>query len=389
MASANWDAKQSTWILTFRPAPGADRRRKRLTRLESQQLDKGAADRLARMIEDAFNELAAHGPRPELLALLRRHGVLGERDAVRLSCLSSAAEETARVVGPSLRDAALASQLARREADRSPADYRRHLRELEEFIEASGVALASDLRAHHVEAWVATLRERGLAWDSRRHRLLYLRAACAQAARWGFADALVGLRLDAPDDAEPQRAASLLEIREAIAKAREASPRLAVAVIVMGAMGLRPSEALRLKCIDCYATDEGLALRVGARERKTRASRRDLPVAEAWRGDFAAVLGEPDAALIASERGGHLCKWAFGRMVSALLPEDLPAKALRKGFASVAGWDVGLQPWEIDAFLGRALSGLAAVSDRAYVARANVARLRPAAEAMARALMGQ
>jgi hypothetical protein len=52
-------------------------------------------------------------------------------------------------------------------------------------------------------------------------------------------------------------------------------------------------------------------------------------------------------------------------------------KVLRKSFATIAVWEVGMPPEVVESFLGRRISTLGTATARHYLGKAHADRLRP------------
>lgn len=281
-------------------------------------------------------------------------------------------------------DAALDHPATRREIKDYPAHAESHRRRLIEFVQCAGVAELRAVRMQHVESYIQDLRDEGLAWDTRRHALLWIRRACASAPRYGLPDPIAGVKLDKRTRPESPRTLDLPALAALIQSslADGADPRIPAALALMGYCGLRPSELIRL---DVEHIDTAAALlHIGVRVAKNDASRRTLPVG---RATIDAV-----APLIAMRRAGPL--FVYGRTSGTrrmdafklhhiLVPvAGVPPKNLRKSFATICTWELALDSRIVDAYMGHSVSGLSAVTGRHYLGAAVVRTLRAVPDAI-------
>ena len=348
----------------------------------------------------------------DILEELVREGV----EPLHALAAAIAGREVEKPLGLTLKDAlhqhhAVQRLVRRKEAgDRHAAsDLKRLHGSLELFArEMEGDSL-SRLTLQNVVMFIERLRERGLAWDTRRHHLLALRRASAGAATTGRVDQLAGNRLDSRDDPlnEDSPAAEIYttgQLRLLYTKTAD-NPPLQLAVGLMGFAGLRPSELIRLQAQDWDPAAK--ALRVGVRRRKNPSSRRDLPLPLT----VARLLHrytrkmKPDEHLLTVPhypgRGirkptgrralaeTDLPKW-WRKEMEALPAADkdkdeeelplLPPKSLRKAWVSAAMWDLELPERLIDLYMGHKSPDLSPITTAHYLSRVT-RRLREVADA--------
>lgn len=386
MSSAFQDRKG--WIVSFRP-PALSGRARRRFRIPAREL-RAAADpaALARERAAACERLSrlldvpvAHDPRRvrEALAL----GVLTEPEARRLL---GALPPPPAPAFPTLEELARQHPATQREKANDPDSYLRHVRELREFVAWSGVRRIDELALPVVLGYIAHLAAEGRSYYGRRHRLTLIRRAARMGVSCGFPDALAGIVLDRAE-APPEPAAWTFE--ELVAGLRllrdEGRGRSLAATALGGLMGLRSSEAFRLR-----VGDVGEALRVGAHGRKNLASRRDLPIPAVVRPWLEALVSGRSAEaplLCTHHRGkpGPFSRATYGHWLGPTLARAtgraLPPKCLRKTFATWA-LDAGLDERLLEAWLGHRSGLVAAVTARHYLQKVQARRLVEFAEAI-------
>lgn len=296
-----------------------------------------------------------------------------------------------------------------REYERRPAEFHRHERELQEFLDWSGKRFQRDVSCDLILLWVEELRRRGLSWDGRRHRLLALRRASTMGAvLHGIADALPSrLRIDrrgedehtTPEGWEWDEVWRVL-IPQTIIRPITIAPhwkrttiglRHRLAVALGAGLGLRPSEIGRLEIRDWQRP----VLEVGARARKNRGSWRLLPMPPtiaAWLDQAVAELdGKPTTLILAieshrCERKAFSCRSeAWGQWCATWLPavtgRALPAKCMRKTFTSAAT-AAGIREHVLEPWIGHMPERLAASTRLHYLLRARLHELQPLADAI-------
>lgn len=298
-----------------------------------------------------------------------------------------------------LESLALAHPAVARERLTRPGDHRVHMAHLREFSRQAGVDDIRGLTGHAARWYLDRLVADRMTREQIRHRLLYLRAAAAMATEFGVPNVLTNLRAprNTANAAAPQ-ALALESARLAVATCK--NPRLRLGMALMACMGLRLSEVCRLRWADLSAD----VLHVGAHGAKTEASNRLLPVAppllamlEDWRSRRLRYIAKhrwlaTDMSPVILTRWHRyqvqeLAPREIGRSLAAHLPDGHLAKDLRRTFATVATWDLGIPAEVVEAFMGRRISTLGAVTARHYLARAHVDRLRPHAETVAGAIL--
>lgn len=289
-------------------------------------------------------------------------------------------------LGPTVLEAFLSHPATKHEMKRYLGDHRRHEEAVKDFCRFGRSDLLRELSVDSVTDWVADLANRGLAFDTRRHCLIPLRRASAMAPGFGFNDVLGDMRLDRHTEALEVRAPELEQVRDLISWARRnEEPRWAVAVGLLALMGLRPSEAIRLKVQDYK---NGL-LRVGSSAAKNETSRRVLPVPKIMADLLEPLTESRDADELLLGMTGtseNSAFSAFSRGVGVVLEKaglnDFPCKSLRKAFASICLNELGLAPELVEGWLGHKHPGVLAVTRRHYLKRIDAENLRPLAAAI-------
>lgn len=389
-----------SWVARFRrpfALGGKDRRTRRIPVSIAAPGDAGreAAQRHARQIDALVELIEGRRATPEDLDRAVEWGVLdeAERKAVALR-LPPPMPKSPRAL--SLAEAAERHPSTKREADRSPREYRRHSRELREFCEWSRVETLVDLRLDHVVAYIAHLRERGISKAGRRHRLLYLKRAARMGATLGIPDPIGGMVLDRDD--EPRRRVTVWSedelARAAAWLATDDDLRPLACLLLGGYVGMRSSEIARAKVGDI----EPGKLAVGEREAKNRSSRRTLPLPPSIERVLIVVANNrsaesPLVAPLTTQRvpkSHHMSASTFGRWLAphllratgrALRPTDL-----RKSFVTWA-IDSALPVELVDQWIGHRVASLSAVTADHYFAAATLRRLRPVAEEIDRRVL--
>lgn len=395
MSNASFDGKKGSWILQFQPMNGGGRPRSirvRADRLPSR--DVAEQKRLALALAEACDRAC------RLLEVLPTPQAI--RDAERMRAITpdqAKALLTAQPVPPpravvterlTLERAALMHPSSGRES--TPA-RRAHLAYLHAFSARTGILALAELTLPAVQDYLAWMVTSKMPWDTRRHRLMYLRRASRMGATHGLPDVLGGLVLDKQGPRPPLAAWSLPELADGCAVAFENNPRARMAVALGGFLGLRSSEIIRVRCGDLRL--DGMLPYASARDRvkdaKNEPSRRILPVPPtiiAWMRALAAGRG-PDEPLIYAERGWPMSPSAaaenpeearrrrrrftpegfahwLGPKLEAATGRDLPPKALRKSFANWAT-QARLPASHIEQFLGHENTLVASITGRHYL----------------------
>jgi len=273
-------------------------------------------------------------------------------------------------------------------------------RHLQQFMAWGGINLARHLSLDLVQTYIDHLKAQGLAWDTRRHRLIPIRRAARMAASVGVPDPLAALRLDAKEWSEVRiEAWTLRHILQALPLVDDPRARRAIALSAL--MGLRPSEVCRARYCDLRRTEgKGWLLAIGlrsasdtaARSAKTHASRRLLPIPPAAWPWICPGGPEPIAStlpLIPSQANGSrgkpldgttLSQW-LGPILRADLGGSLTVKSLRKSFltwVTAAGADY----WQLEEWVGHQTPRVVGITGRHYLAdqyAAQAVRLAPIA----------
>lgn len=293
------------------------------------------------------------------------------------------------VKGPLLiRDAAVSHPSAKRE---ELAQQIQHLRYLDGFIAHTGITRLADVTIEHVEAWVAEMKRKGWAWDSRRHGLLYLRLAARMGTRAGIADQLYGLRLDERDAGRREiSAGSMAQLADLLIG--DIDDRTRAALGLMGCVGLRPSEMTRLDPVDLV---DGAA-HVGAAARKNDPSERWLPLPPTVLGWVQKALGgrtEGPVITPIGPRRKHRYDYTGLRLwLAPILTRHfgvpLSPKSLRKTFANWAAEFIP-NPMDHERWIGHKTQFRANVTERHYMKRYQIEQFRPAMTLIEKALMAE
>lgn len=379
MASAFRDSKG--WIADFKGPFGGRRR----VRVPPAVIGAAASDSLAASLAkgyalecESLAECMSGAPTAAQLARARELRVISAEEFADLTACRSPGPAPVTLEG-----AALMHPACIRERRVDPALFDAHLRYLREFCEWSGVSLLVDLRLDIVLRWVDVLRSRHPSWWARKHRLVYLRRASRMGATLGIPDVIGGMSIDRDSGplARPD-AWTVGEIAKAAQTLSGCGDARPLAVLGLGAlMGLRGSEIFRLRVRD-FCDD---VVSVGVEVAKTRSSRRDLvvpPLVLAW---IRPLLSGRDRAAFLLEtrfRGGAQSfdrssfPKKFGPIISAAAGRSLPAKCLRKTFATWTARE-GLPIMWVEHYLGHESAALSRVTVRHYLAAASVEQMRP------------
>lgn len=400
MASAYLDKRSGGWVASYRPlhASGSQRRLVRIPpgairpdhEQEDAQLYAEDCDHCCRLLESSAD--------PQIIkrAEERKAITLAQATALRAG-LPAPSHHTKTPEPWTIKAAAMAHPSTIREAQQRPQELMRHLRELDAFTIWSGINRLSDLTLEHVTGYLSHLKERGSRWDGRRHRLLYIRRACAMAGTQGLPNIIGDLVLDRREDDE------MVEIEGwtwsellAGATALQADPdRRLIAVLALGGFcGLRSSEIARVRC--GHLSDTGV-LTVGKEERKTKASRRDIPLAPrvvAWLRPLTFAKDgsrRPADDLLVRGRGNqHQGRPMTPRRLSELWSPAMEIATKRKGLTvkhlrkSWFTWAVqsGLPLSLVEAYGGHRATMVLPVTSAHYLIAAQCALYRPIADAV-------
>lgn len=272
--------------------------------------------------------------------------------------------------GLSLRALALSHPSTQRDPEDRRDEY---LKYLDAFAEHAGVVLVHQVTVAHVQEWIEAMRDAGLAFDTRRHRLLYLRRACAMGPSHGLPDVLNRLRLDRKEDPVVVESWSLAELARMLVRVDEPAARAAIAL--GGVMGLRPSEICRATIADL---GDGV-LEVGGRERKRQASHRRLPVpavALPWLQaaclEGGHTVRDRNAPLIRlpGTRKGHLRLDVLNHRLTDVIAEHAPKRPVKHLRKTCATWlrRSGQGGDLLEAWLGHETSLRSSITAKHYTA---------------------
>lgn len=286
----------------------------------------------------------------------------------------------------SLKDAALSHPSSRRDKETYPTQYRLYCSYLDQFSRSTGAWLLKSLSVESALSWVEELKAKGFKPATISHRLRYIRRASKMAPSNFLPDVLAGIQLNRNHEPEEDiRIYSEEDLCKIVQHFETRQDwRALCAVGIMGLMGLRPTEVIRLEVGDV----KDRVLRVGVRQRKNRASRRDLPMPETLQGWIASLSegrNKTDPLVYSGHHGMKGKPWYITSLNHYLHPHIneatgtwLPAKHLRKTFASNAVGPIGLNVRTVETFLGHAFSLASPVSTRHYLAKQAVKELEPA-----------
>lgn len=387
MPSAFYDKRRGTWVADYRGLFQGSTQRLRprvpASRIFSAATAKADATAFAQELH-RYCRLLERGATDQDVAHALNIGAITEAEAQAL--LSGRPVEPRRRLEPiTIRDAALSHPSTQRDGMR---EQLRYLAYVDDFARFAGVTHLHLVTLDQVLRWIAELRARGWAWDTRRHALLYVRRACVMAAQHGLPNVLVGIKLDQQERRQRVvRAWSLPQLAAALVACGD-DHRVRAAIALGGCLGLRPTEICRVSVTDL----EGDLLHIGRRDAKNAASVRALPVPACVLPWLTAAAGKRKSGpLIESDvrrRGRHLTpSGLFQALTDALSAAPRPPiapKDLRKTFATwaapvIAGAD-------LERFLGHASALHAQVTVRHYLAHHLAEQLRPAAKALDAAL---
>ncbi len=284
----------------------------------------------------------------------------------------------------SLEDLALAHPTVIHEKLHRPFDHASHLKRLKEFMAETGVTAISDLDAALLRNYFSKLVAKGMTASQLKHRLIYLKAAGAVAAERGQPNPFATFKVPrgAADRIKEGKTLSLKQVVDILnlpvgRKDGHIPTQYKVAIGLQTLMGLRTSEACRLQWVDL----SGDLLHVGARDRKNEHSSRVLPVPASlleMLSDLKVERRDWPTPLILARNKTQSGKSTDFRNLRRALDRWLPDETgnLRKSFASIAAWEIGLPPEIIETFMGHRISTLLPVTTRHYLAKAQSDRLR-------------
>lgn len=385
MPSAFYDQRRNGWIADYRGLFTTKHLKARipLSRILSDDTAKADAAAFAEEL-DRYCRLLERPHTDQDVAHAQAIGAISEAEAQAL--LTGGAIEPRRRLEPiTIRDAALSHPSSQRDSIKVKL---RGTVALDDFSACAGVKHLHLVTLDHVLSWIAILRSRGWAWDTRRHALLYLRRACVMGTGSGLPNVIIGHKLDKQERRQrfvrawslPQLAASLV--------AAEDDPRIRAALALGACLGLRPSEICRATVNDL----EGDVLHIGRRAAKNNPSERALPVPARVVPWLKAAIGKRQSGpLIQSDirrRGRHLTgSGLHSAMTQALRAKPRPPiapKDLRKTFATWSA--MVIDAGDLERYLGHASALHAQVTVRHYLAHHLAEQLRPAAQALDAAL---
>lgn len=272
-----------------------------------------------------------------------------------------------------------------------PSSQRETGRERERYIEYvgrytkwSGSNKLHDLTLDSFTRYRDSLIKQGYSWDYRRHLLLPLRRVSKMAAaRFGMPDVLGSLRLDKPERRSVVEAWTLEELGPGLVAE---DLRLRVSIGLGAFVGLRLSEVIRIRCDDLRKDGRlPIGLLPGREgEAKNASSRRLLPMPRTLAG-WMRELAEgrkPDATLLETNPGNirldgkansrrqpftqtTYTQW-LGPLLAELTGKDLPAKSLRKTFAT---WTrrAGLHQEHREIYLGHETELAQSITGQRYI----------------------
>lgn len=294
-----------------------------------------------------------------------------------------------------------------KQESKDPGAYDRYLKHLREFKNEPdvGVSEVHELTLENIMRWVQMLEDKGLSKDTIRHYLLAIRRASKMAPMFGGVDVINGLKISAGKSPAPPKAFTKDQLKTLLRAADEYRDRRMIkAILLSGGMGLRISEVARLHFEDI----EGDIIRVGLHGRKNDASLRALPLPSIIKARIGPGSGPiiPNLSPRAKSRmlsGPELGK-ALSKFFVYVFDHELwnnhrrlpkaerqstshpttdkcpPPKSLRKTFATLAVYDINLDTFSTESFLGHSHHGLSTVTTRHYLEPGAVDSLRPAAK---------
>jgi integrase len=404
MASAFYDAVKRRWLARFY-GPNQSGTERRTVRIPAEHLRPGAektsADAYAQECE-RLAKLCEGTPNPAIITRAAAMGALTEAQALALRQRKPL--PTARPSPSRALTIVAAAESHPSSARETPGELKRHRGEVLRFSAWSGAETVSELSLELVQRWVKELDGQGLAWDSRRHALLWLRRASRMAGAVGLADPLSEFVLDRRGRRPAIDVWSLDELCTAARALRQRPDLRPLACLLLGGfVGLRPSEIARVRIGD-LSPDGVLAIGQREGEGKNRASRRKLPLPADILRDLRRLAGDrpADQPLIAKATrwancGGDpffcidtLGQW-FRDAVMRSAPgapavlRQLPPKSLRKSFATWATRRK-LDRDHIERYLGHDNPWTPRITEHHYLADHEAEELRPFAAEISKAL---
>lgn len=380
-----FDKARGHYIADFRGLYQVGKQRRRV-RLPAKVTTKAQADGWAKACDRVCRLLEVNVSGEAVREALGLGAITPEQGAELLDGRGSGAAKPQKGDRLTVVDAALSHPSSRRDPLDRQVIYDGFVRA---FCAHAGITYLDELTVDHVQDWIAAMQRQKLAWDTRRHRLMYLRRACRMAAANGLPDVLAGLRLDRRGNERPPPVITwgLEDLLAGIGGLGDL--RAQVVVILGGLMGLRPSETWRVAVGDI----EGAVLQVGRSEAKNASSRRALPIPRALRPylDELAAGRPATAALLATYRGTAFDYSAavnlFRDPIGQACGRVLPLKTLRKSFATWtirSGQDLDL----VEAWMGHRSSRVALITQRHYLEAIQTEQLKPLADAIDEAIVG-
>lgn len=398
----------TSWVVSFRGLRSKKARRVRVPLsvipFDDDPQCKAAADALATECERYCRMLEKTPTGPDLDHAEHIRAITEEQAAtLRQSGIPTPEIDPADPLRVTILRAAESHPSSGREPIREEKKHRAYL---QAFSTWSGVTLLHRLTLPDVTRWIGHLRARGLAFETRRHYLLWLRRAGQMASHYGLPNVLPrDLPVDRREAGEQVEvhAWTLLELGRALrylapsrvvhgrAQGRRGArtpeqiaadrmdhrPRMAV--VLGGFHGLRPSECTALLCGKVH-----LIPAYYATGRKTDASVRELPLAPlalAWMRPL--VEGQPaDAPVFRCwDTGAPFGDVSWPQWLMPLLESATgspgKAKDLRKSFAT---WTSEYLPGHItEAWLGHRDPRVTAMTGSRYRARRGHEALRASA----------
>jgi integrase len=338
------------WISVYlgRDERGRQKRKWHRLPLRIDETDKAVADRMAETAHRQLRNWREHGD-PQARQWLIAHDIL-EADAKRFE-----PEPSSRY--PRIAEAIQAHPASVAHAERNPRDYDWHMRHVSELATIANAVTIDQLSREAISSWLATMAARGYGHNTRRLLLATLRRCSGALFDHGLHD--------------PFRGPQLLLMR------LESNPRAHAAVALGALSGLRPSEIARLR-------PEQIAGEFFDVGEKNQASVRTLPIPPLAKESVQALRSDPFA--YPHEEEERLRKWLARQMRSAGVRRILPPKALRKSFATIAAWEVGVETRWIEAMMGHSLTGLGDIANRHYLAMVTVRQLQPVADQISAAV---